>query len=187
MAPIIGIIASSLSGFLNNNSYESIATVTLGSNQSSISFSSIASTWTHLQLRCFVRMNRADNADNMAIQLNSDTAANYSFHDLRGDGTSAGAEYGSSISYMYIPDLVANNPTSSIFSAAIIDILDYKDVNKYKTIRTLSGNDRNGGGAVALSSGNWRSTSAVTSITVTGRYGSGFISGSTIALYGIKS
>jgi hypothetical protein len=185
MAPILGIWASSkLAGV--QGSYESIATVTLSSNQTSISFTSISSAYTHLQLRCFVRMNRSDVADNMGVQFNSDTATNYSWHNVRGDGSGVGVENGTSVSYMYINDLAGNTATSGIFGGAIIDILDYADTNKYKTIRVLSGNDRNGAGGIAFSSGNWRSTSAISSISLSGRYGSGFISGSTVALYGIK-
>ena len=52
--PILGVIASQITGHLSTNSFESIQTVTVGSGgQSSISFSSIPSTYKHLQLRCF--------------------------------------------------------------------------------------------------------------------------------------
>ena len=167
--------------------FESIATVTLSSNQSTIDFSSISSSYSHLQLRCFVRMNRAATGDDMTVRFNSDTANNYSWHGLRGDGSGVGVYDSSSTSFMNVFDLVGDSAASNTFSCAIIDILDYKDTNKYKTIRGLSGGDRNGAGAVAISSGNWRSTSAITGISLGGRYGSGILSGSTVALYGIKA
>ena len=65
----------------------------------------------------------------------------------------------------------------------VCDILDYIDTNKYKTIRSLGGNDNNAAqGAVAFRSNNWRNTSAVTSIVLSGS----FAQYSHLALYGIK-
>ena len=75
-----------------------------------------------------------------------------------------------------------------MFSAGVLDILDYANVNKYTTTRVLSGFNTNGsanGTAVFLSSGLWMSTSAVTSITLTGR-STNIGQYSSFALYGIK-
>jgi hypothetical protein len=57
---------------------------------------------------------------------------------------------------------------------------------KYKTTRTFNGMDLNGSGWIYLQSGNWRSSSAITSITLNRQYGSNFAPYTQFALYGIK-
>ena len=76
---------------------------------------------------------------------------------------------------------------SSIFGTATIDILDYRNESKYKSLRALAGNDRSGSGGVNISSGSWRSYNAITTITFGALYGSGILAGSHFALYGIRS
>ena len=74
----------------STNSYESIATVTVGAGgSSSISFSSIPSTYKHLQIRSINLSSSTDN--NILMRFNSDSGANYSRHYVYGDGASVGA------------------------------------------------------------------------------------------------
>ena len=75
--------------------------------------------------------------------------------------------------------------TSGVFAAAVIDILDYANTNKNKTIRALDGLDNNGSGTVAFSSSLWSSTSAINSIEISGLGGT-IQQYSSFALYGIK-
>ena len=174
--------------------YDSIATVTVGSGGSStgIQFTSIPSTYTHLQIRGLARETvTAGNYTSFYIYFNSDTTNNYSGHYLAGNGASASAYAWTSNSgilgsFLTSVDAIANN-----FGAFVIDILDYANTNKYKTVRTLNGFDNNGNGAtdfnkgaVDLSSGSWLSTNAITSIKLTGP--STLAQYSTFALYGIK-
>lgn len=185
--PILGIIASSKLTILPPApAYDSIATVTVGSGGSaSVTFSSIPATYTHLQIRGISKTDRADDNDNVKMQFNSDTGANYSHHVLLGTGSSAIASAtANASSILTIAGAAAN--AASVFGVGIIDILDYKDTNKYKTVRTLSGYVSNSTGFSALQSGNWRSTSAVTSIVLSPNIGSNFNEYSQFALYGIK-
>jgi hypothetical protein len=163
--------------------FESIATVTVGSTPvSEIVFSSIPQNYKHLQVRGIVRNSVTEG--NFRIQFNSDTGSNYSFHQFAADGGgSSTASYASS-SQSYI---TSGNFTgvSSVFTGEIFDILDYTDTNKFKTTRGLSGFERNGAGSFGFNSGNWRSTSAITSI----RFFAGndaFAQYSSLALYGIQ-
>jgi hypothetical protein len=71
-------------------------------------------------------------------------------------------------------------------SGTVLDILDYANTNKFKTVRSLTGVDANGSGFVALMSGLYRSTTAITSIKLFSTYGSNWTSTSTFALYGVK-
>jgi hypothetical protein len=181
-----GLLAGGVAA--STNSYESIATYTVGSGGSaSITFSSIPSTYKHLQVRWFAKTDRADTDDVVLMQLNSDTSANYSWHWLRGNGTAAIAGATSSASNIAIQyGASGNSGATNVFAGAVLDILDYQDTNKYKTTRSLQGFDLNGSGWIYLTSGNWRSTSAVTSITLDQQYGSNFAQYSSFALYGIK-
>ena len=160
-------------------SYESIQTVTVGAGgSSSISFSSIPSTYAHLQIRC---INRGGTSANMTF--NSDTGSNYARHYLEGTGSSAIAGGSSSTSNI---DAIDNTTTANVFAANIVDVLDYANVNKYKTSRILAGVDTNGGGYVDLYSGLWMSTSAISTVTINSA-GGNFSQYSTFALYGIKA
>jgi len=167
--------------------YQSIQTVTVGSGGSAtITFSSIPATFKHLQIRYMARTNRAATQDFLLTRFNSDTGSNYSYHQLAGDGSSAASGAGTTQTSMQSGITAGGSTTASIFGAGFIDILDYADTNKYKTLRTLDGMDRNGAGQVEIYSGNWRSTSAVSTITITSFGSANFVEYSSFALFGIK-
>jgi len=169
-------------------SMEAIETVTVGSGgASSIEFTSIPSTFAHLQVRGILRSDRAAAGEAVKININSDTSANYAYHWLVGDGSSASAAASSSDTGSVYTGSTGNTATSGIFGAVIVDVLDYASISKYKTLRLLNGNDRNGSGAVAITSGLWMSSSAIASVKIAPIYGSNFVQHSTLALYGIKA
>ena len=188
MSPILGIYASQVSGKLwPASSYESIATATVGAGGvSSITFSSIPSTYTHLQIRALARITFASGFGSVEYRFNSDTGSNYAWHYLYGDGSSALAGASTSDNVMREINLAAGNLTSGIFSGFVADILDYTNTSKNKTIRTLGGGDANGSGGINLCSGVWLNTSAITSITITASNSSNLAQNSSFALYGIK-
>lgn len=171
------------------NSYESIATVTVGAGgASSIAFSSIPSTYKHLQIRGIFRSTTTGGADNVAFRLNSDSGANYATHALIGNGSSASAAAFTGNTYGYLPSASPDSgDTTGIFGAAVIDILDYSNTSKNTTVRALNGYDDNGSNAyrrVQLSSNLWLNTAAVNDVTF---YNSAnFAQYSSFALYGIK-
>jgi hypothetical protein len=178
--PILGITASSI--LKVTSSYESIATVTVGGGGATdITFSSIPSTYTHLQIRA--TMLNASNLYSIKLRFNGDTATNYSAHQLAATGAIviAGAETSVDIGLIGIGAV----STSLYTSAMITDILDYANTNKYKTVRSISGADGNGSGQIKFASVNWRSTAAVTSIYINAD-GSTFNQYTQFALYGIK-
>lgn len=171
--------------------FESIATVSVaaGNTSSTLSFTSIPGTYTHLQIRGIGRTNRSTPADmdSLALQFNSDTSSNYADHRLAGNGSSAGATNDTSATTMSFFRLANTYVASTYMGAQVIDVLDYANTNKYKTVRALGGVDNNGSGQVALNSGLWRNTSAITSITLKPDVGSAFTEYTKFALYGIKS
>lgn len=162
-------------------SYESIATVTVGAGgAASVTFSSIPSTYTHLQIRALARYTSAGNTQ-YPIRFNSDSGANYSDHNLRGNGTSATAGADISQSSIFVDRIPSTSETASVFGGLIVDVLDYANTNKYKTIRTFGGYDNNGSGTISLCSGLWQSTSAINTIL----FNLGVAQYSSFALYGI--
>lgn len=178
-------------------SYESIATVTVGAGgSSSIEFTSIPGTYTHLQVRGITQTNRGTyNIDEIWMQLNSDTGNNYSDHYLfsNTESPSTAVSAGAHSSYGKITNIATSSSVAtSVFGAAIIDILDYANTNKYKTIRALTGVDTNGAasgyaGFVSFVSGGWRNTNAITSIKLYPGIGTTLSQYSSFALYGIKA
>ena len=167
--------------------FESIQTYVVGSGgQDSVTFSSIPTTWKHLQIRALMRTDRAaETQDQLRIQINSDTSANYSDHSLNGDGASATASATTGEVFMILGRPTGAGAAASTFGVVVLDILDYKDTNKYKTFRSLTGLDLNGSGRISLMSGNWRSTSAISSIKLDS-IGTNWAQYSSFALYGIK-
>jgi hypothetical protein len=190
LSPILGIIASQNYVRIPPTSFESIATVNVSSTVSSVSFSSIPSTYKHLQIRYIARDNAGTaGADDMFISFNSGASAQYSWHRLIGDGASAAASGAASQSILAVSAAAISRGgnAANIFSTGIIDILDYQNTNKNTTTRELYGEDRNGAGQMGFGSGLWYgSTNAVTDITFTIESARSFVQYSQFALYGIK-
>jgi hypothetical protein len=184
--PILGVVASGISGNLYAASYESIATTTLGTATASVTFSSIPATYTHLQLRYIARSSRTQTQGYIVTRFNGDSGTNYSRHTVEGDGAAASSNAESTVSYGSQYQIPAASASASIFGGGVIDILDYANTNKYKTLRAATGDDRNGGGRIYLTSGLWQNTAAITSIVFTEYNGFNFEQYSSFALYGIK-
>lgn len=185
---LIGIIASS-GGAAAAGDYESIASVTVGAGgTTAVTFSSIPSTYKHLQIRGIARSAWANVSDQCRIQVNGDTtAANYAIHFMRGDGSSATAEgYTSQGNWNTASAATGANAGANMFGAVVIDVLDYADTNKYKTMRSLGGNERNGSGDINLASSLWLQTSAINSISIKNVTGTNWVQYTSFALYGIK-
>jgi hypothetical protein len=185
MLLIPGILASR---FTPQGDFESIATVTVGSGgAATVDFSSIPSTYQHLQIRVIARSDRsANNEDILFTRYNNDTAANYAYHWLSGNGSAVDIFAGSSTASVWSTSVSGNNATSTIMGAAVIDVLDYANTNKNTTTRLLSGYDANGNGRAVFSSTLWNNTAAVNRITLLPGFGTLFTQHSHFALYGIK-
>jgi hypothetical protein len=173
----------------NRGAYDSIATATVGTS-GVVEFTSIPSTYTHLQIRAITR-NSSGSTDvsDVLMQVGSanspDTGTNYSRHEMAGTGSAASAGGAANSSFIFVSPSPRNGNASGIFGSFVVDILDYTNTNKNKTIRTLSGTDMNGSGYVYIASGNWRNTAAINYIRL---YISSvnFVTGTQFALYGIK-
>ena len=159
--------------------YEPIATTTLGSAATSITFSSISGSYTDIVLVIDGTLSTSDWT--LGLQCNSDTSALYSATYVTGNGTAASSNRASAET-MALVGLMTNSQSNSI-----INIQNYSNTTTYKTLigrwNSASGGTYPGTGAAV---GLWRSTSAITSVVV--KTGSGnFNSNSTFTLYGIKA
>lgn len=185
----LGTFAQGAAG--GGGAFESIATANGTGSSATITFSSIPSTYQHLQIRGIWRSTGSGTSGSQELQIyfNSDTGTNYVRHYLQGNGTSASAGADTAISGgFYIGNGTGGGTTSNIVGANIIDILDYASTTKNKTVRGFSGADINSGtttSVVRLGSGLWTSTAAISTIVIKDIYAN-FSTQTTFALYGIK-
>jgi len=186
VTPILGIFDSAKSGNLYQTSYDSISTQTVSSLVSSVTFSSIPQTYTHLQLRILAKTSRGAGPDILCVRYNGDTGNNYADHLIYGDGSTVSPDKDTSYPQQNIHRVAADDVNASIFSPFVIDIFDYTNTNKFKTLRSLGGYDANGSGRIAFGSGLWQSTSAISSITLFSAYAESWKPNTQFALYGLK-
>ena len=156
--------------------YEPIATYTTPSTTASYTFSSIPGTYTDIVL---VANGSSTAGTNGQIRFNGDTASNYSDTYLYG---SAGAAYSSrdtSATAGYIGNFYSGDDAQQI-----VHINSYANTTTYKSYVSIGGNANNV--PIASNVGLWRSTAAITSITVLNPT-STFKAGCVFTLYGIKA
>lgn len=193
MSPILGIIASG--NFSPAGAYESIATAAGSGSSSLITFSSIPSTYQHLQLRFIAKSTDTSSlgAYTFTMEFNNDQQTNYARHALRGDGTgtaASGTATQAIISSLYGTIPSSNTSFANQVGVGVIDIYDYVSTAKNKTVRGIAGMELNRTtaplGTVNLFSGLWYKTpEAITDIRITLSTGS-FTTTTSFALYGIK-
>ena len=184
MPLILGTQASAITGNLINGAFESIQTINISSNTANVTFSSIPSTYKHLQIRMISRTDQFS-VPGLRLRFNGDTAANYAVHRLAGNSTSAFSQQAVNNTNISIYGPGGGGTSVNMFGANIINILDYASTVKNKTLRCLGGADYNGGGQIGLYSGLWRNSStAINSIYL--ECDTLFVANSTLALYGIE-
>jgi hypothetical protein len=176
-----------------NNAYflprfDSIATKKVTtSTASSIEFTSIPSTYTHLQIRATML---CDGQQEILAQFNSDTTASYSRHDMYGTSPSTKGAGGAATQSSVVIGFVQTSDTN-VTGSFVADILDYANTNKYKTMRSLKGSVSyyagNAEGYLIFTSGLWQKTDAITSIKIYPAGTNLFKQNSTFSLYGIPS
>jgi hypothetical protein len=164
--------------------YEPIATSTLVSAATSITFSSIASSWT--DIRVVLNAVAVDsNSAAITFQFNSDTASNYSNTTLTGNGTTASSGRTSNRSDGIYSASTAQNAANGLFLIEA-EIFSYAGSTN-KTVLIASSDDANGTGIVTRAVGLWRNTAAITTVKINKAFGGNFGVGTTATLYGIKN
>ena len=165
------------------STYTPIATTTLGSAQSSVSFSSLGS-YTDIVLVTNLAISAAGYS--ALLRFNSDSGSNYSQTQIYGNGTTAGSNRGSNLTQVYLgytPDAYGAVGSNNF----IVNIQNYSNSTTYKTVLCRNNNMSSGGtNATEASVGLWRNTAAITSISITAGSGN-LLTGSTFTLYGIAA
>lgn len=194
MTPILGIMASQISGHLIEpavfqGNYWGLNSTTLATSTSSVTFSGIPQNYTHLQIRVMTQDTRNTPVNRLSIRVGNgavDTGSNYSYHYLSADGATPATSGGGSDTK--IPAGYSNSASTlaSTYGVGIWDILDYADTTKNKTIRILSGCDLNGSGELAIAGGAFLSTAAIDTIQFYSNNAGNLSQYSSFALYGVK-
>ena len=158
--------------------YEPIATTTLSSAASTITFSSIGAGYTDLRLVLVGQTNTGTNA--IRTQFNSDTGTNYSITRIIGDGASATSSRVTSTDQISLGNMTS---AAGVICLHTLDIFSYAGSTN-KTVLATASEDANGSGNVRRTVGLWRNTAAITSISLFIVTNS-FNAGTTATLYGI--
>jgi hypothetical protein len=156
------------------STYTPIATTTLSSATSAVTFSSIPQTYTDLRV---VVTGTASATSAFALRYNSDSATNYSYTVLYGTGTSALSARASNTD-------PANGNIWTTQSMCTADIMNYANSTTYKTAISRADNADN---RVAAWVSLWRNTAAITNLQITTTSANTYLAGSTFTLYGIAA
>jgi hypothetical protein len=155
--------------------YIALANLTLGSAQTSVSFSSIPGSYRDLVLIFYGSATSSQAND--YLYFNGDTTqSNYSYARIQWDGTGVASAAAS--------DSTVSDITSGSPNTVIMNLMDYSATDKHKN-RIVKSTNVNGTSLVYNS--RWANTAAITSLTYDSASGGQFASGSTFALYGIAS
>lgn len=169
-----------------SNTYESINSTTLTSATSTVTFSSIPSTYTDLILVANIRIS-GSGGEGVVIRFNSDTSSNYSYTRLFAS-SSVVSDRGSNLTSTdggYFP---GSDSSSNLFDPGIYHIMNYSNTTTNKTVISRWNNNQNPGTThVGLNVGLWRSTSAINSVSLIAGSSKNFVAGCSFALYGIKA
>jgi hypothetical protein len=165
--------------------YKPLQSITLTSNASSVTFSGISQDYTDLVL--VSQTQQVTSGEDLAIRFNNDSTSIYSRTYICGDGSTAHSGRSTSQTYIIL-DHHGTPPTSTSFGSSIVNIPNYSNTTLNKTVLNRNGSiDSSPAVATVSNVGLWRSTSAITSITVLCTNSSNLKAGSTFDLYGIKS
>ena len=175
---------SAKGALIADGDYYSIASTT--GQAGNVTFSNIPSTYKHLELRMSLRdTGGTTGIAEWYVTFNGDTTgSNYWKSRFYGDGSSLTGQ-DTLVSSEGIWGVHYPRNGSALTGCAILQINDYQNTNKWKTIHSFGGGGKDTSNvALGISFGHWKSTSAITSITISPNQ-TGFVSSNTFALYGI--
>ena len=151
--------------------YTPLATITLSSSASTVTFGNIGSGYKDLVLAIALGSS-STSAVFIGFNGNSYTS-NTSYVRMVGNGSTTDSAASNT-------GIIGWSPQSGAAGSLITQIMDYSATDKHKTWLSRS----NGGAWVTGLAGRWASTSAISSFTLTAETAN-FASGSTFSLYGI--
>jgi hypothetical protein len=184
---LLGILNAQVEAAGGAGSYDLLETTVLTSSASSVTFTgldTLASGYQHLQIRAVMQDTSAGTSlEVVGVQFNGDTTNSYARHTLLGNGSSVVSDNTTSFGSILL--VGAAGRETNIFGASVIDILDFSSTSKNTTLRALTGGNASAANTIALSSGGYFKTDAITSVTMIAR-GTAFATNSRFSLFGIK-
>lgn len=159
-----------------SNTYESISSVTLTSNASTVTFSSIPQTYTDLFL---VINGRTDTDENVSLRINGDTGNNYSETTLYGTGSTSVSTRTTNANTIGIGGISSGTDEQG---TNIVHFFNYTNTTTNKLIISRANNST----YVQIRVGMRRNTEVISSFSLTAAT-STFLTGATFSLYGIKA
>lgn len=154
-----------------------LANITLGSAQTSVTFSSISGSYRDLIIVASFTIPNGSSAP--TIRINNDSGANYSWNIGYSNGTTVTRQTNSSDRfYVNAIDLLATSR-----AIMTVNIMDYSQTNKHKTLICRSDSHNS---ETSMLGGRWNSSAAITSVILSTSLNQ-FGAGSTFALYGVSA
>jgi hypothetical protein len=157
-----------------------------GSTVQEISFTSIPSTYTDLILVCNARSQRSATTSEVYAYLNSDGGNNYSRTRIWSNGSAAYSDRNTNQGLALFGEIPAASATSGVFGVSTLHLMNYSNTTTNKTLLSRNGfaqSTAQGDLYVNL----WRSTAAISTISIYNTSASYWVIGSTFTLYGVKS
>ena len=167
---------------------EAIATTYLEADAASVTFSSIPTTYEHLQVRGSHRAAGSSGGQAFYIELNATAGTGYSSHTMVGANTNALGQSTTGEAYIKIYDGIHGVfAETAEYATIILDVLDYRNANKNTTVQLFMQDALTYGtdSRMTFGSGSWDSTDAITQIKFTPSNGN-IVRGSEYTLYGIQ-
>lgn len=158
---------------------------TLGGTTASVTFSTIPAAARSLRLEIQARGDTAATTTNLLIQFNGDTTNNYDAQSAYGQTTTAGAAESVAASAITMLEIAAASASANHAGTVSIVIVGHSGTSWIKTVDGRSASSFGTGAGTLITrklSGRWRSTAAITSITVKPAAGN-FVANSRLDLY----
>ena len=171
-----------------NNQYGAMVPIaTAEPNNAQIVFNNIPQIYQDLMIVVSARSAGSSSTGSIEGRFNGDTGSNYSWTWMQGNGTSAISGRGSNATVLVLGRAAGSSTASNFFCTAVTHILNYSNTSTNKTVIERGADDQNGSGVVEMWISLWRSTAAITSITMATPGQTNFAAGSTATLYGIRA
>lgn len=162
--------------------YIALATTTLSSSASSITFGSIPNTYRDLILVVFGRTDAARRYEFTAIHLNGDTSTSYDSVNIYWEAGGRGSYTGTNVGALGTLGLMGAQASSNHFNTCRYEIMDYSANDKHKTVLYRADDP---GRQTYIYTGRYPSTNVITSVTFKTIQGASMIAGTTLTLYGV--
>ena len=156
--------------------YTPLQSIVLTSSASTVTFSNIPQTYQDLQL--IVSSPTSTGNDSFLLRINGDTGTTYSNTTLDADGSSATSRRRTGLTYIVLQE--KGGASDAILKTGL---LNYSNTTTYKTV---IGTATQASGGLSAHAGLWRSTVAISSITLFLASSLTYAAGTTFDLYGIS-